>query len=61
MSAFHFSLRRQHTKLCVYALQQRLFRLPFPHTFMFSTLYRRVLLWAVERVGVGDVVLAGVL
>ena len=61
MPAFYCSLPRQHTKLCVYALEQRLFRLPFSHTFMFSTLYRRVLLSAIERVGVGDVVLAGVL
>ena len=61
MLAFYCSLPRQRTKLCVYVLEQRLFGLPFPHAFMFSTLYRRVLLQAVERVGVGDVVLAGVL
>ena len=61
MHAFYCSLPRQHTKLCVYASEQRLFRSPFPHTLMFSTLYKRVLLLAVERVGVGDVVLARVL
>ena len=32
-----------------------------PHTFMFSTLYRRVLLPVVERVRVRDVVLAAML
>ena len=52
MLAFYYSVPCQHRKLCAYASYLRLFRLPFPRTFMFSTLYRRVLLPAVERVGV---------
>ena len=57
----YYLLTHQHTGLCVCAREQCLLRLSFPHTFMFSTLYRRVLLPAVERVGSGDAVLEGVL